>query len=62
MNKQIEKINEQIDQIKCKINDPKLAEGTAETYSRITGYYRPVSAWNEGKTEEFTQRLEYELK
>ncbi|MCD8194752.1 MAG: ribonucleoside triphosphate reductase, partial [Coprobacillus sp.] len=30
-----------------------------EVYSRITGYYRPVSNWNAGKTEEFKQRKEY---
>ena len=30
-----------------------------ETYSRITGYYRPVVNWNEGKVEEFAKRKEY---
>ncbi len=30
-----------------------------EVYSRITGYYRPVSNWNAGKSEEFRQRKEY---
>jgi len=34
---------------------------TAEVYSRITGYYRPVQHWNRGKKEEFKQRREYEL-
>ena len=32
-----------------------------EVYSRITGYYRPVQNWNDGKTQEFKQRKEYEL-
>ena len=32
---------------------------TAEVYSRITGYYRPVQNWNAGKTQEFKQRTEY---
>src|SRR5574344_1197625 len=27
-----------------------------EVYSRITGYYRPVKNWNEGKTQEFHDR------
>ena len=27
-------------------------------YSRITGYYRPVQNWNDGKTQEFKDRLE----
>ncbi len=30
-----------------------------ETYSRIVGYFRPVQNWNQGKTEEFKDRLEY---
>ncbi|MBQ8996254.1 MAG: ribonucleoside triphosphate reductase, partial [Oscillospiraceae bacterium] len=32
-----------------------------EVYSRITGYYRPVKNWNDGKTQEFKDRKEYEL-
>ena len=32
-----------------------------EVYSRITGYYRPVQNWNDGKTEEFKERKTYEL-
>ena len=31
----------------------------AEIYSRITGYYRPVSNWNDGKTQEFHERKSY---
>ena len=30
-----------------------------EVYSRITGYYRPVQHWNEGKTQEFKERTPY---
>ncbi len=30
-----------------------------EVYSRITGYYRPVQNWNDGKVQEFRQRKEY---
>jgi len=30
-----------------------------EVYSRITGYYRPVSNWNKGKAEEFKERKLY---
>ena len=30
-----------------------------EVYSRITGYYRPVQNWNDGKLQEFKQRKEY---
>ena len=34
---------------------------TAEIYSRITGYYRPVQNWNDGKTQEFRDRLTYNV-
>ena len=32
-----------------------------EVYSRITGYYRPVQNWNDGKTQEFKHRKTYNL-
>lgn len=32
----------------------------AEVYSRITGYYRPVQNWNEGKVQEYNNRKLYE--
>lgn len=30
-----------------------------EVYSRIVGYLRPVQAWNEGKKQEFEERLTF---
>lgn len=27
-----------------------------EIYSRVVGYYRPVSQWNKGKVAEFKER------
>ena len=33
----------------------------AEVYSRITGYYRPVQNWNDGKSQEYKERLEYDI-
>ena len=33
----------------------------AEVYSRITGYYRPVQNWNDGKTQEFQDRKVYDV-
>jgi ribonucleoside-triphosphate reductase len=30
-----------------------------EVYSRITGYYRPLRNWNDGKAQEYHERLEY---
>ena len=32
----------------------------AEVYSRITGYYRPVQNWNEGKAQEYKNRKLYQ--
>ena len=32
-----------------------------EVYSRITGYYRPVKNWNDGKTQEFKERRVYDI-
>lgn len=32
-----------------------------EVYSRITGYYRPVQNWNEGKSQEYKNRMAYDL-
>ena len=33
----------------------------AEVYSRITGYYRPVQNWNEGKSQEYKNRKIYNI-
>jgi Anaerobic ribonucleoside-triphosphate reductase len=30
-----------------------------EVYSRVVGYYRPVTDWNVGKREEFNDRRAY---
>ena len=34
---------------------------TTEVYSRITGYYRPVQNWNDGKAQEFKDRKVYDI-
>jgi len=39
---------------------PKCGRKT-EVWSRITGYYRPVQNWNDGKVQEFNHRKEYNL-
>ena len=39
---------------------PECGENT-EVYSRITGYYRPVQNWNDGKTQEFKDRKVYDI-
>ncbi|MBR4063404.1 MAG: ribonucleoside triphosphate reductase [Clostridia bacterium] len=38
---------------------PKCGKVT-EVYSRITGYYRPVQNWNDGKSQEYKERVEYD--
>ena len=40
---------------------PKCGART-EVYSRITGYYRPIQNWNDGKSEEFLNRKTYNIK
>ena len=32
-----------------------------EVYSRITGYYRPVKNWNDGKAQEYRERKTYDI-
>ena len=39
---------------------PHCGERT-EVYSRITGYYRPVQNWNAGKSQEYKNRLNYDM-
>ncbi len=35
--------------------------GATEVYSRITGYYRPVQNWNDGKAQEYKERKVYDI-
>ena len=39
---------------------PECGEST-EVYSRITGYYRPVQNWNDGKAQEYKERKVYDI-
>ena len=39
---------------------PECGEKT-EVYSRITGYYRPVQNWNDGKSQEYKDRAVYDI-
>ncbi|MBR5134249.1 MAG: ribonucleoside triphosphate reductase [Clostridia bacterium] len=34
---------------------------TTEVYSRITGYYRPIQNWNDGKSQEYKDRKVYDI-
>lgn len=44
------------EQLECPICREKT-----EVYSRITGYYRPVQNWNDGKLQEYANRTEYDI-
>ncbi|MDO5436352.1 MAG: ribonucleoside triphosphate reductase [Clostridia bacterium] len=44
------------EQYKC-----PLCGKPTEVYSRITGYYRPVQNWNDGKLQEFKDRQVYDI-
>jgi hypothetical protein len=41
------------------MDEDKTCSKRCEVYSRVVGYYRPVQNWNNGKREEFKDRLEY---
>ena len=43
-----------------KFTCPQCGKET-EVYSRITGYYRPVKNWNDGKAQEYKERKVYNL-
>ena len=42
-------------------NECPVCGGKTEVYSRITGYYRPVQNWNDGKTQEYKDRVTYNI-
>jgi ribonucleoside-triphosphate reductase len=35
---------------------------SCEIFSRVTGYFRPVNNWNDGKREEFKDRVAFSEK
>lgn len=54
-------LEKEIGDIKKEMSSPDLCRGTASTYSRISGYYRPIENWNDGKATEFNERQEYSI-
>ena len=58
MNKQ--EIEEKIKELEKRFKTVK--GGNCEVFSRIVGYFRPVKNWNEGKQEEFKDRVTYKTK
>jgi ribonucleoside-triphosphate reductase len=45
--------------INGEVGDCPVCGEKTEIYSRITGYYRPVQNWNDGKVQEFEDRKVY---
>ena len=43
------------------MSEKKVLKVPVLTYSRVVGYFAPVSQWNKGKQEEFKDRLEYKI-
>ena len=43
-------------------NNKHACGAQCEVYSRVCGYFRPVSNWNKGKKEEFKDRKTFEIK
>ncbi len=41
-------------------NNNNLQRQPCEVYSRVVGYIRPVSQWNDGKQSEFAERQTYD--
>ncbi len=52
-------ILERIEELENELKNVRGAE--CEIYSRIVGYFRPVKQWNNGKQEEFSQRVAFEV-
>lgn len=42
--------------------EEKTVRIKCEIWSRVVGYLRPTSSWNEGKVEEFKNRKMFEVK
>lgn len=47
--------------LKGEVSECPICKQTTEIWSRITGYYRPLKNWNNGKLSEYNQRKEYEF-
>jgi hypothetical protein len=49
-----------IEELKNELSNVKGTE--CEVYSRVVGYFRPVKQWNNGKQEEYYDRVTYDAK
>ena len=52
-------IRDKIIELEFKLSQCKGRE--TEVFTRIVGYYRPVSLWNKGKKSEFDMRKAFSL-
>ena len=57
----IKKLDEEINQVTVKLNDPNLCKGTLDVQTRVSGYFRSISNWNTGKQQEYSERTEYKI-
>ena len=57
----IEEIDNQIEEIKEKMSDPNLCDGTSQVFQRISGYFRAIEYWNSGKAQEMRERKMYTI-
>ncbi len=46
---------------KEEVEEESFQGSRCEVFSRIVGYIRPVSQWNEGKAAEFQDRKNFEV-
>lgn len=56
-----EQAKEKITEIETQMNDAKLCEGTASVYTRVSGYYRALNNFNNGKKQEVSERKHYSV-
>ena len=47
--------------VKSKVETKRVKVVPCEIYSRVVGYFRPVSLWNAGKQQEFKERKTIDL-
>lgn len=40
---------------------PEKCDAKTEVWSRVCGFFRPVTQWNKGKREEYRERTPYKV-
>lgn len=53
-----EEMQLKLEELKSELMNVKGTE--CEVYSRIVGYFRPVKQWNNGKQEEYADRVAFD--